>query len=248
MKKIQSYWHLILITVVTLVLGVTVFLTSQKLTQRQPVAPTVPQSTPKAAAPSCTLTFSIVSPTPTVTPTVTLTPTATPTSTANKDPDCSGLSVNPSSGTAPLAVNLTCSGIDQDGDITAAEFILGDGTTKLVEKNVGSPGSLSFSYTYGGNGTYNATCRVRDNNQKFSGTPDACKKTITVSSGGTTTTTTGGGLTNIIAHNSPTPIPLVTIPSAAPTPKVPVAGVGPSVLGVSIISLGGLLVLLGLAL
>jgi hypothetical protein len=36
--------------------------------------------------------------------------------------------------------------------------------------------------------------------------------------------------------------------AAAPTPKTPIAGTGPSVLGVSVISVGALLLLFGLAL
>ncbi|MBI4065146.1 hypothetical protein HY409_02155 [Candidatus Gottesmanbacteria bacterium] len=43
--------------------------------------------------------------------------------------------------------------------------------------------------------------------------------------------------------------PLVqATPSPLPTPKVPVAGIGPNVLGASVITIGGLLILLGLVL
>jgi uncharacterized membrane protein len=81
MKSLRKNWHLILVAIVTAGLGVIVFLTTQKLRQEEPVAPTVPQSTPEAAAPACTLTFTIAQAegTPTNTPTATPEPTATPT-------------------------------------------------------------------------------------------------------------------------------------------------------------------------
>ncbi len=56
-------------------------------------------------------------------------------------------------------------------------------------------------------------------------------------------TPTPGGLLALAPTATPTPSP-----TAAPTPKVPVAGAGPSVLGISTIIGGAILLLLGLAL
>jgi hypothetical protein len=81
MNYIKKNWYAFLITIITLCMGIVVLLTSGKLTTKNPVAPTVPQVTPKASAPECTLTFTLATPTPTLSPTPTMTPTRTPTPT-----------------------------------------------------------------------------------------------------------------------------------------------------------------------
>ena len=132
------------------------------------------------------------------------------------------MTVEPTTGIVPYTVTLTCTGKDVDGDITAAEFTMPDGTTKLVEQNVGSPGSLTTTYTVTTSGAYSFSCRIRDNNFAWISS-DNCR----VSTG-------------------PTPPPGTTLtPTPIPTPKVPIAGV-PSVLGASVIVGGVLLLLLGL--
>lgn len=245
MSFLKKYWYLLLVTLVTIGIGVVAYLTSIKLQREQPVAPTVPQEEPQAVASACRMQFTLnisSSPTPTLTPTAgpsptpTLTPTPGPSETptpsqtpepsptpsptpqqGNTNPECIDLVVEPSSGTPPYTVTLTCTGKDIDGDITAAEFTLPDGSTKLVEENVGSPGSLTTTYTISSGGGYSFSCRVRDNNSVWVSS-DECR----VSTGPT-----------------PTPSPI-------PTPRVPVAGV-PSVLGASVVVGGILLLLLGLA-
>lgn len=244
MSFFKKYWYLLLVTIITVGIGVVAYLTSTKLEQQAPVAPTVPQATPQAVASACRLSFSIsvdntptptptteASPTPSPTPTEGPTPSPTPTPTpepsptpsptpqpGNTNPECLDLVVEPENGTPPYTVTLTCTGKDIDGDITAAEFTLPDGSTKLVEENVGSPGSLTTTYTISSGGGYSFSCRVRDNNNVWVSS-DACR----VSTAGPT----------------PTPSPI-------PTPRVPVAGV-PSVLGASVVAGGILLLLLGLA-
>lgn len=247
MSFFKKYWYLLLVTIITVGIGVVAYLTSTKLEQQEPVAPTVPQVTPKASDINCKLVFSLgadntPTPTATVTPTGTPGPTGTPTSTAtpqptstptpttpanNTKPECVDLTVSPKSGTVPYTVTLTCTGKDVDGDITAAEFTMPDGSKKLVEQNVGSPGSLTTTYTVTTTGAYSFSCQVRDNNNAWISS-DACR----ISTGptpppGTTVT--------------PTPAPIAVIP----TPKVPVAGI-PSVLGASVVAGGMLLLLLGL--
>ncbi len=238
MNFIKKYWYLLVVTIITIGIGVVAYLTSTKLEQQQSVAPTVPQVTPKAVnEANCKLVFSLatitgtptptgtITNTPTATPTgeITDTPTATPTGESHR-PDCTDLAVAPSTGTIPFTTTLTCSGTIVGGDITAAEFTLPDGTTKLVEKNVGNPGSISYDYTVGQAGSLSFSCRVRDNNFNFSSVTDACRKSIGP-------TPTGG----------PT-----STPSPIPTPKIPVAGSG-SVLGAATIAGGILLLLFGLA-
>lgn len=251
MNFLKKYWYLLLVTFLTVGIGVVAYLTSTQLENKSSVAPNVAQVTPKAVNQiNCKLVFTLAtnsptpsptggsSPTPTATgalsPTPTPTgvqpsntPTATPTGVSNNTtPECTDLSVSPSSGTTPYTTTLTCTGKDVDGDITGAEFTLPDGTKKLVEKNVGSPGSISTQYTVTGNGSYSFSCRVRDNNFVFSSVPDVCKKSF------------GLGPTNTpVPGLSPTP----------QTPKIPVAGSIPMVLGASTIAGGILLLLLGLA-
>ncbi len=239
MNFFKKYWYLIAVTIITVGLGVVAYLTSTKLDTSNPVAPNVPQVTPKATSNACKVSFSITvntptptntgAPTQTPTNTPTNAPTSTPTPIGNTTPECTDLALSPTTGVPPFTITLTCTGRDPDGDITAVEFTLPDGTTKLVEQNVGSPGSLTTTYTVSQNGSYNFSCRVRDNTQKFSGVPEVCKKSV-----------------NLNVEATPTPVKLAVLPTPIPTPKIPVSGI-PSVLGASVVVGGFLLLLFGLA-
>lgn len=163
--------------------------------------------------------------------------TPTPTSTQNQGgnqnniPSCSSIAANLTNvqGT-PQAISFTCSGTDQSGDVNGAEFTFGDGTKQMVEKNVGTSGSISTTHTYTSIGTFGASCRVRDNNYVFSSVPSGCKQNITIrpkptsmpSSGSitiiTTTPTQSAGNTALIAA-TPT-IPVVSIISVTPYPTL----------------------------
>ncbi len=164
--------------------------------------------------------------TPTSEPTPTIEPSATPTTFVNQTPECIQMTADTTSASEPPAtISFTCTGNDADGEMTAVEFSFGDGKTQLVEQNVGTSGDISTSYTYNKSGTFTASCRVRDNNFKFSTTAQACKTTITIN--------------NPIAE---------VVPTEAPIPEIPVAGIGPTWLGGLVIGAGTLLLLLGLAL
>lgn len=167
--------------------------------------------------------------TPPVTPSATLTPSATPT---NSPPRCSGLSVQPGAGSKPLTVNFTCAGFDADNDITAAEFGFGGSEKRLVEKAAGTFGTVTTSYTYTQAGTYNVTCRVRDNNQAFSSYPDYCKYTVIVTDNALTPTprrtpapTKSPAAKNddliLFTGSAPTPTstPIITPAIITPTPS-----------------------------
>jgi len=117
--------------------------------------------------------------TPSATPTIRLTPTLTPTPT-NAPPRCTGISVQPGAGAKPLTVHFACSGYDVDNDITAVEFGFGGDSKQLVEKNIGQFGSITTTHTYTDAGSYNVTCRVRDNNMAFSTYPDYCTYKVVV--------------------------------------------------------------------
>lgn len=167
--------------------------------------------------------------TPTVTPdaTPTVTPSATPTPTNVPDapPTCSGLSTIPASGTKPLNVSFACAGNDTDNDITAAEFDFGEGNKLLVEKGIGQFGSITATHTYTTAGTYNVTCRVRDNIQKFSTIPDNCKKVVSVRVAAVATptptksaTTSGDIAIYTGGTNAPTPTIVPITPTTVPSP------------------------------
>lgn len=80
MQFLKKYWHLVLISLLTLALSIGIFITSLRLQQREAVS--LPP--PKAVEPTCQLTFSVVQ--PTATPTPTPGPTATPTPTPTPGP------------------------------------------------------------------------------------------------------------------------------------------------------------------
>lgn len=169
---------------------------------------------------------------PTPTPTVgpgTPTPTPTPGQGGggnNTVPTCVTLTSNTSVATGtPLAVTFTCSGIDPDGYINAAEFTFGDGSIDTVYKNAGSPGSISTTHTYTTIGSLGALCRVRDNNNIYSGFSNDCKRIIVINPK-PTDTLASSYYTRVIGQDvgnvTPTPevVALVTetpAPTLAPT-------------------------------
>lgn len=179
-------------------------------------------------------------PTNTVTPTATTapgnTPTHTPTPTqgagGNTAPSCSSLYTNISTVTGtPQTITLTCSGTDAGGYLNAAEFVFGDGTSQRVDKNAGSPGSISTSHTYTTIGSLGVTCRMRDNDSVWSSIPDSCKKVVTIKQGATPTPTPARsygdkGITTTIGTSAtlkitPTPTRIVvSIISETPEPIV----------------------------
>ena len=276
MNYLKKNWLVILIGCLSAIMGVLTLLTVTKLKKTTPIAPTVPQKKPEAVTEACTLTFTLTveasaSPTPTeilvsaltnmLTPTATpggviLTPTLTPTSEPNDDPICTGLSVNPTSGIAPLDISFTGNAHDPDGKITAFEFTFGNGYDKTVEKDAEGSASHSLNYTYPEAGIYWASLRVRDNNDVWSEVPESCKVKIELDEldqspvGGPVSTTPPDSLpvTSLATPTGEmvTKQPVATTSSPIPVPEVPEAGISlPTIL--TIIS-GSLLILFGVLL
>lgn len=159
------------------------------------------------------------------------TPSATPTPT-NSPPHCTGLSAYPGAGAKPLTVQFSCAGFDPDNDISAAEFGFGGDTKRLVEKSAGQFGAITTTYTYAEEGTYNVTCRIRDNNMAFSAYPDYCTYKVIVTENMQTPTPMRTPVPTrnpekdiiIFTGNEPTVIPTIkplpTIePTTAPIPE-----------------------------
>jgi len=164
-------------------------------------------------------------PTATTAPGQTSTPTVTPIPGTNTTPVCASLSTSLSEVYgSPQTVSFTCSGVDIGGYINAIEFIYGDGTKQVIEKNIGSPGTLTTTHTYTTIGTLGASCRVRDNDNVYSSVSDGCKKIIKIhpkpsvtsnpanlSGTGTPRATPAKEMVSIISETpDPTPSPIDT--------------------------------------
>ena len=171
-------------------------------------------------------------------PTSTPTPTPTPTPGAggiNTIPTCVTLSSDTSLAVgAPLTVTFTCSGVDPDGYINAAEFTFGDGTGDTIYKNAGSPGSISTTHTYTTIGTLGATCRMRDNNNVFSYNSNDCKRIIVINPKPVNVAAvsyyqrviaTEKGNTNLLITPTPEEVAIVY---ETPTPEVPTVTPAPA--------------------
>lgn len=150
--------------------------------------------------------------------TETPTATPTPTNTPNSAPYCASLTSDITNATGtPQTVTFSCAGVDPGGLIMAAEFVFGDGASQVVEKNVGSPGSISVTHTYTTIGTLGASCRVRDNDNVYSPSVEACKRIVTIrpdpSKAPTASTT---------VKLSPTPLAATPTAELTPLPTVPI--------------------------
>lgn len=162
-------------------------------------------------------------PTNTPTPVPNATPTPTPVQSNNTVPVCANLAASTTSAVGtPLAVTFTCSGVDTDGYINAAYFDFGDGTTDTIVKNVGSPGAISTTHTYTTIGSLGVSCKVQDNNNVWSQTPDVCKKIITIKQKPKIIVRTGAAQTTT---STPTPTPaditlVLVTPTATPSPEL----------------------------
>jgi hypothetical protein len=215
MRFVKKYWYFTIITIITLGLGVITFITSQQLTKTTPVAPTVPQVTPKAAEQACTLTLNIVSPTTTLTGTPGDTPTNTPTNTptpAGELKNCNGTcTVNADCTSGLVCTNSACRNASctdkSDCICNQSESSPTPTTLALSGCNIGCTVNMDCSngLVCIDNFCRNASCTEKTN--------CSCEEV-----------------------------------AAVPTPKTPVAGTGPTVLGATIIGSAFLLILLGLAL
>lgn len=94
----------------------------------------------------------------------------------NQPPICSSLTASPLSGTFPLTVNLSASGGDSDGTISAYEFDFGDGTAAEYSE------SAATTHTYQSAGTFGAVVRLQDDDGLWSESTASCEATISVSS------------------------------------------------------------------
>jgi len=173
------------------------------------------------------LSYSTTNPTATLTPTATTIPgaTATPTNTptptptsgnGNTIPTCQSVTANITSMVGPQAVTFTCNGVDPDGYINGAQFTFGDGTTQVITKNVGSPGSISTTHSYTTIGSLGVSCLVQDNNSAWSNSTSTCQTIIAIAP--TPSPTPYNNQSVVLAYNG-TPTPeVVSIISETPSP------------------------------
>jgi hypothetical protein len=184
------------------------------------ITPT-PTSTP-ISTPTPTLPVGV---TPTATPLITPTPTPTTAPSSNIVPYCASISTDITVVKGvPREISISCSGVDPSGYINGAEFWFGDGTSQLVIKNVGSPGTVTTTHTYTKAGVYALSCKVRDNDQVYSLLPDVCKKTLTIQANSSLPTATPikkSGSSVVIATPTPQVISMVEeTPETLPYPEI----------------------------
>lgn len=156
-------------------------------------------------------------------------PTATPTTgAANQSPVCLNLASSVSSGSAPLAVNFTATGNDQDGVLSKATFNLGNGTQQDVTSGLGTAsGSALLSYTYTSGGTFTATAVFTDNGGAVSA---ACSQQIEVS----------GAVATLAPTATPTEVPMTPTEVPTATPTIADAGTLTTTVGI----IGGVVLLI----
>lgn len=224
MNYLKKHWYLVVVTLLTIGLAVMVLVTSGKLSQTTQVAPTVPQEEPKATSPQCTLRFTITIPTgtPTPTPTTTETPTPTPTPTVTSTPTPTPTPHQEVGCNSTCTTNSDC----QSGLVCVSNACRNPSCT----------------------GQSNCQCEVVYNTPTPTPPPPVgCSYACTLNSDCTTGLVCVGGVCRNPSCTSQADCVCV-VAAAQPTPKIPVSGSGPSILGASIIGSGLLILLLGLAL
>lgn len=254
MDFLKKYWYILVLLCVTAGLGFITYLTSQELAKKTPVAPTVPQVEPKAVEPACTFSFTLEVPTASPTPTTTGAPSATPTSTGVP-------TATPTSTTAPTATptvtkapsatpttpppascNETCT---QDSDcVSGLICLLPDGVCRNSQCSDETDCSCpSATATPRPTVTHKPTATPVP--------PAACNTICNVTADCESGLTCVDGACRNPSCTSETDcvcnIAQGASPTAPPAPQVPVSGV-PSILGISAVIGGVLLLLIGLAL
>lgn len=242
MNFIKKYWYLLAVATITLGLGVVTFLTSQKLQNTGPIAPNVPQDTPKASTKACTFTFSLPSSpslSPTQTPTKTIAPTPTPNS------QCGAACTT----NAQCPLEHACSSGKCRLEVCLRQGILCD-SSKCAVLPTSSPTETK------------APTPTRTPTSTRTPTPippSSCDNGCTVSSDCQTGLICSGGSCrnpqctekdNCVC-DVPTETPEPTIsdvtPTEVPVPEVPVSGSGPTSVGMLIVGVGMALLLMGFA-
>lgn len=240
MKKTLTISVLIIATVALAVISVLTAIRIREMGTR-PVAPSVPESKPKAVAelpeeitpaPVCQTSLTIEvesSPTPTATgtlspsPTPTTTTTPGPTNTPMPGPYCDYLHADKAGGAAPLTVKFEGKGYDPTR-VKGFRFTFGDGEEKEFFGSFTSSQAQEVSHTYSSAGTYKAVLEIMDDGDHWHTRPE-CEATIVV---------TGEGVT-VTEGPSPTE---VTLPEAG----IKIPTLGGIILGFLLISLGAALV------
>ncbi len=258
MKKNLTIIGIIISTVVLAILSVMTAIRIKNLGTR-PVAPSVPESKPKAEelipdsltpVPACKSTLQATALTPSPTPEVSLTPTATltpgpsstptpgpsstptpgPSSTPGPGPYCDYLHADKANGNAPLTVNFEGKGYEVTR-VKGFRFTFGDGEKKEFFGSYSSSQVQEVSHTYSQAGKYKAILEIMDDGDHWHSRPE-CEIAIEATAKGATATP---GPTKIVKQPSPTEI---TLPVAGL--KIPT--LGGIIAGFLLISLGAALV------
>lgn len=222
MQYLKKHWYLVVVTLLTIGLAFMVILTSGKLSQTKQVAPTVPQQQPQASAGACALAFNITATTGTPTPTPTPSPTPTPTPTPTATPTPTPTPKQYSSCNNTCTTDADC----QSGLICASNSCRNPSCT----------------------GQSTCQCQVVYNSPTPTPPPPvSCNNACTLNTDCSAGLVCVGGACRNPSCTSQTNCACI-VTTVQPTPKIPVSGTGPSILGASIIGGGLLILLLGLAL
>jgi len=119
------------------------------------------------------------------------------------------LTASPSQGSAPLTVGFTAAAFDTKGAISMYEFDFGDGIVRQK--------SAYATHRYINNGTYNASVRALDSQNRWVSGID-CQKTIKVASNLAVLGATAPPMT----MPTSTPLPAKVLPSTGVSDWVPV--------------------------
>ena len=232
MNILKKYWHLILVLILTIALGIGAFYTSQQLTKTTPVAPNVPQAEPQAAVAACTLAFTISTPTPTHTPTHTPTGTTTVTNTPTHTPTHTPTNTATPTATPNPQCNSSCTiNSDCPSGLVCSESRCRN-VACLEQSSCTCPASPTPTITSSPTPTPSPIAQV------------LCNSPCTVN------TDCSDGLVCVdSACRNATCSEKTTCQCdiAQPVPQTPIAGTGPTILGASVITIGALLLFLGLA-
>lgn len=151
----------------------------------------------------------------------------------NQGPTCTSFALNPTSGTAPVDIQLTAVGNVTGATISKATFNFGDGSVQDITSGGGigtTSVSVQTTHTYKTNGTFTASAVFTDSNGNLT-TPSSCSTSVTLGGGPTPTGTPIAGATV-----SPTPQSIPATGPGSTIVAVGLAGFAIAVMGVALIA------------
>lgn len=270
MNMAKNKTNIILMLLVTLILGGVAFFSSRLLTQRSSVAPNVAQIAPEAAVSACTASFSITldtthTPTNTLTGTISVTKTPTATSTPTKTPTNSPTGTLTITNTPTGTISMTNTPSHTATNTPTGTISITNTPTKTPTPT--SPAACNNACTVNTDCPSGLVCSdSRCRNVSCLESATCVCQVVETPTPTPTTAMVYVGCNDACTVNTDCPSGLVCVNSAcrnavcsekttcqcdvaqAPVPTTPVTGTGTTLLGAVIITVAGVLLLLGIAL